>query len=66
MVTGVVLGPSECCDGYMVMLRSTNVLRWLQGLAEDYRDCFGGNKGRLHENHQVGLKLYGLRALKVL
>ena len=32
---GLLLGPSECCDGYMIMLRSTNVLLWLHGSAED-------------------------------
>ena len=35
----------------------------------DYRDCFGGYRGtwgRLHDNHQVVLKLYGLRTLKML
>ena len=31
-----------------------------------HNDCFGGNKGRLHENHHVDLKLYGLRTIKVL
>ena len=35
-------------------------------LRTDNRDCFGGYRGRLHENHQVGLKLNGLRTLKVL
>ena len=66
MVTVVVLGPSKCCYGYMIMLRSTNVLRWLRESAEDYKDCFGGYKGRLYENHQVGLEFYGLRTFKVL
>ena len=42
------------CYGYTGRLRT------------DYRDCFGGYRDRLHENHQVGLKLYGLRTLKVL
>ena len=45
------------CYGYTGRLRT------------DYRDCFCGYRGslgRLHENHQVGLKLYGLRTLKVL
>ena len=43
-----------CCYGYMGRLKT------------DYKDCFGGYRGRLYENHQVGLKLYGLRTLKVL
>ena len=34
------------CYGYTGRLRT------------DYRDCFGGYMGRLHENHQVGLKLW--------
>ena len=38
------------CDGYKGRLRT----------------CFVGFSGSLHENHQVGLKLYGLRTLKVL
>ena len=42
------------CYGYTRRLRT------------DYRDCFGGYRGRLLENHQVGLKLYVLRTLKVL
>ena len=64
MVSGFVLGPSECFDGccgpqmyyygYMGRLRT------------DYRDCFGGYRGRLHENHLVGLKLYEMRTLKML
>ena len=41
------------CYGYTGRLRT------------DYRDCFGDYRDRLHENHQVGLKLYGLRTLKV-
>ena len=35
-------------------------------LRTNYKDCFGGYRGRLHENQQVVLKLYGLRTLKVL
>ena len=42
------------CYGYTGRLRT------------DYRDCFGGYRGRPHENHQVGLKLYGLRTLNAL
>ena len=40
--------------------------RYTGRLRTDYRDCFGGYRGRLYENHQVGSKLYGLRTLKVL
>ena len=42
------------CYGYTGRLRT------------DYRDCFGGYRGRLHKNHPVRLKQYGLRTLKVL
>ena len=42
------------CYGYTFRLRN------------DHKDCFGGYRGRLHGNHQAGLKLYGLRTLKVL
>ena len=42
------------CYGYTGRLRA------------DYKGCFGGNRGRLDENHKVGLKLYGLRTLKML
>ena len=54
MVTGLCRGPQMYCYGYTGRLRT------------DYMDCFGGYRGRLHENHQVGLKLYGLMTLKVL
>ena len=37
------------CYGYTGRLRA------------DYTGCFGGYKGRLPKDHQVGLKLYGLR-----
>ena len=42
------------CYGYTGRLRT------------NYKGCFGGNRGKLHENYQVGFKLYGLRTLKVL
>ena len=35
MVTGLGLVYIECCNSYRGRLRSTNVLWWLQGLADD-------------------------------
>ena len=41
---GLGLGHKDF-DGYMRRLRSTRVLWWLQGMAEDDKYCFCGHEG---------------------
>ena len=43
VATGVGLGYKGCCGGYRGKMRTSRVLWWIQGLAEDSKGGFCGH-----------------------